>query len=69
MVFERATSCVGKLYDSRGLELAPMTRHGTVSIGMFYVVHSGLLGLVMLAHKDAQHYIHELANFNSNMLG
>ena len=36
------------------------TRHGTVNMLVFLVVHSGLMELTFLAKNDAAHYLPEL---------
>lgn len=40
------------------------TRHGTVNMLVFLVVHSGLMELVFLASNDAEHYLPELKLFH-----
>jgi hypothetical protein len=40
------------------------TRHGTVNMLVFLVVHSGLMELAFLAHNDAEHYLPELQLFH-----
>jgi transposase len=40
------------------------TRHGTVNMLVFLVVHSGLMELVFLESNDAAHYISELKRFH-----
>ena len=40
------------------------TRHGTVNLLVFLVVHSGLMGLAFLASNDAEHYQPELELFH-----
>ena len=39
------------------------TRHGTVNMLVFLVVHSGLMELAFLANNDAEHYLPELELF------
>lgn len=39
------------------------TRHGTVNMLVFLVVHSGLMDLAFLASNDAEHYVPELELF------
>jgi len=39
------------------------TRHGTVNMLVFLVVHSGLMELVFLAKNDCEHYLPELELF------
>ena len=39
------------------------TRHGTVNMLVFLVVHSGLMELAFLASNDAEHYLPELELF------
>jgi hypothetical protein len=39
------------------------TRHGTVNMLLFLVVHSGLMDLAFLASNDAEHYLPELELF------
>jgi transposase len=39
------------------------TRHGTVNMLVFLVVHTGLMQLVFLAHNDNDHYVPELELF------
>ena len=39
------------------------TRHGTVNMLVFLVVHSGLMELAFLAKNDAEHYLPELELF------
>jgi transposase len=39
------------------------TRHGTVNMLVFLVVHSGLMEVAFLAKNDAEHYLPELALF------
>jgi hypothetical protein len=39
------------------------TRHGTVNLLFFLVVHSGRMDVAVEASKDAKHYIHELRAF------
>jgi len=40
------------------------TRHGTVTMLVFLVVHSGLMELAFLANNDAEHYLPELELFH-----
>jgi hypothetical protein len=40
------------------------TRHGTVNMLVFLVVHSGLMELAFLANNDAEHYLPELELFH-----
>jgi hypothetical protein len=40
------------------------TRHGTVNVLVFLVVHSGLMELAFLASNDAEHYLPELELFH-----
>jgi hypothetical protein len=40
------------------------TRHGTVNMLVFLVVHSGLMELAFLASNDAEHYLPELELFH-----
>src|SRR5947208_14354746 len=40
------------------------TRHGTVNMLVFLVVHSGLMDLAFLASNDAEHYQVELKLFH-----
>ena len=40
------------------------TRHGTVNMLVFLVVHSGLMELASLASNDAEHYLPELKLFH-----
>jgi transposase len=40
------------------------TRHGTVNMLLFLVVHSGLMELAFLASNDADHYLPELKLFH-----
>ena len=40
------------------------TRHGTVNLLVFLVVHTGLLGLVFLARNDQEHSLPELQRFH-----
>jgi transposase len=40
------------------------TRHGTVNMLLFLVVHSGLMELAFLASNDAEHYLPELKLFH-----
>lgn len=40
------------------------TRHGTVNMLVFLVVHSGLMQLAFLAKNDAEHYVPELELFH-----
>jgi transposase len=40
------------------------TRHGTVNMLVFLVVHNGLMELVFLASNDAEHYVPELELFH-----
>jgi hypothetical protein len=40
------------------------TRHGTVNMLVFLVVHSGLMELAFLANNDAGHYLPELELFH-----
>src|SRR5438874_879939 len=40
------------------------TRHGTVNMLVFLVVHTGLMELVFLASNDAEHYLPELKLFH-----
>jgi transposase len=40
------------------------TRHGTVNMLVFLVVHSGLMELVFLAANDHEHYLAELKRFH-----
>ena len=40
------------------------TRHGTVNLLVFLVVHSGLMELAFLASNDAKHYLPELELFH-----
>src|SRR5207248_5938987 len=40
------------------------TRHGTVNMLVFLVVHSGLMELAFLAKNDAEHYLPELERFH-----
>jgi transposase len=40
------------------------TRHGTVNMLVFLVVHSGLMELAFLAKNDAEHYLPELELFH-----
>ena len=42
------------------------TRHGTVNMLVFLVVHSGLMELVFLAKNDHQHYLPELELFHKH---
>lgn len=42
------------------------TRHGTVNLLVFLVVHSGLMELAFLAKNDAAHYIPELELFRKH---
>jgi hypothetical protein len=39
-------------------------RHGTVSLLLFLVVHTGRMEVVIEAKKDAEHYIRELTGFH-----
>src|SRR5262249_10394364 len=39
------------------------TRHGTVNLLLFLVVHSGQMGVAVEAVKDARHYVRELRAF------
>ena len=39
------------------------TRHGTVNVLNFLVVHTGRMETAILERKDAEHYIHELRAF------
>jgi hypothetical protein len=39
------------------------TRHGTVNLLFFLIVHTGRMELAVLAKKDAEHYIRELKAF------
>jgi hypothetical protein len=41
------------------------TRHGTVNILNFLIVHSGLMEATCIETKDAMHYIEELKSFRS----
>ena len=41
------------------------TRHGTVNILNFLIVHSGLMEATCIETKDAMHYIEELKRFRS----
>jgi len=40
------------------------SRHGTVNILVFLVVHTGLMELVFLASNDAEHYLSELQRYH-----
>src|ERR1700738_4315112 len=40
------------------------TRHGTVNMLVFFVVHSGLMELAFLAKNDCEHYLPELKLFH-----
>ena len=42
------------------------TRHGTVNMLVFLVVHSGLMELTVLAKNDAEHYLPELEPFRKH---
>jgi transposase len=42
------------------------TRHGTVNMLVFLVVHSGLMELAFLAKNDCEHYLPELALFHKH---
>src|SRR5208337_3570123 len=42
------------------------TRHGTVNILNFLIVHSGLMEATCIETKDAMHYIEELKRFRSH---
>src|SRR5512135_1903006 len=42
------------------------TRHGTVNMLVFLVVHSGLMELAFLAKNDAEHYLPELELFRKH---
>ena len=42
------------------------TRHGTVNMLVFLVVHSGLMELAFLAKNDAEHYLPELGLFRKH---
>jgi transposase len=42
------------------------TRHGTVNILVFLVVHSGLMELALLAKNDHEHYVPELELFHQH---
>jgi transposase len=42
------------------------TRHGTVNMLVFLVVHSGLMELVFLAKNDCEHYLPELKLFHKH---
>jgi transposase len=39
------------------------TRHGTVNLLVFLIVHTGLMGLVLLKANDQEHYVPELELF------
>jgi hypothetical protein len=41
------------------------TRHGTVNLLLFLIVHTGQMEVVVEAKKDAEHYIRELKAFRS----
>ena len=41
------------------------TRHGTVNILNFLIVHSGLMEATCIETKDAKHYVEELKSFRS----
>jgi hypothetical protein len=45
------------------------TRHGTVNLLFFLVVHSGQMELAVEASKDAEHYIQELRAFRGRHKG
>jgi hypothetical protein len=45
------------------------TRHGTVNLLLFLVVHTGRMELVVQAKKDAAHYIRELKAFRQRHRG
>jgi hypothetical protein len=45
------------------------TRHGTVNLLLFLVVHTGRMEVVVEAKKDAEHYIRELAGFRRRQRG
>jgi transposase len=42
------------------------TRHGTVNMLVFLVVHTGLMELVFLAKNDHEHYVAELERFHQH---
>lgn len=44
-------------------------RHGTVTVRLFLVVHSGYLDLAILERKDAQHYTQALERFRQQRPG
>jgi hypothetical protein len=71
--------CVDEIPTFQVLERAPIrraipgsieqqefdyTRHGTVNMLVFLVVHSGLMELAFLASNDAEHYLPELQLFH-----
>jgi transposase len=71
--------CVDEIPTFQVLERAPIrravpgsieqqefdyTRHGTVNMLVFLVVHSGLMGLTFLESNDAEHYLPELKLFH-----
>jgi hypothetical protein len=45
------------------------SRHGTVNLLFFLVVHSGQMEVAVEASKDAEHYIHELRAFRRRHRG
>src|ERR1700733_12071395 len=45
------------------------TRHGTVNLLLFLVVHTGRMEVVVEAKKDAAHYVRELAAFRRRHRG
>ena len=45
------------------------TRHGTMNMLVFLVVHSGLMELVFLANNDVAHYLPELELFHRQHKG
>jgi transposase len=45
------------------------TRHGTVNLLLFLIVHSGQMEIAVEAKKDAEHYVRELTAFRSRHEG